>query len=838
MGPRGAARAAAIAVLLLAGPASARAQDPVRGYEEGFFDLFLYQAGRRVGVNTLVDSAGRVLVPLRAVAEHAGILMTWTPDSVVLEWPPDTWRTLLRLDDRAIVTELGTTTVAPTEWILGGADLFLSTAVLGRILGSPVEIAFADLTIVLTPHPDFPILRRFDVAHRRRIAPSAPVTAETVDVPYPARTGGLAGSWGISANQGAGTHAGALRAAVGGSVWGGGMESGGTLTFGNAVATELQDRFVRWVRGFPEHPWLRQLQVGTVFSDGPAGQRINGVAATNAPFTTPRFFDDAVIEPALPAGWEYEVYQGEYLVGVGTRDAPVRTAVNYGNTPVRIRMLGPSGQEIQQQIVYVIRPDMVPQGEWRWFAGAGACADEGCDDYAYADLRRGISSRLTAGVGLDRITPLRGSSRIRPSVALIGNPLNNVSADLQFQPGSLFRTGLQIHSPEAGSVAAQYAWIEPPGDAPVLGGWNAQLTGSARVPGLGGRFVNGRLLARGARNGHVDLWQGAIATTIDRLYTTLEYESGLQARDLLTTRVFASWPAPGLGPIRDLAVSAAVGVSSIGAEMLEFGTSVRPTPTITAAASLRMRKDARPTFVLGLTTRLGAAYTQVRASSTGQTRSVYLSADGGFAHDPALGLLPLAFESLGRAGIGGAVFEDLNGDGVRNADEPPVPGATIAVGTERVRSGDDGTYRTWLIRPYEVETVALDSLSVPFHLVPLRRAVLVRPSPNLFTRIDIALVRTREVTGSIEGGEAFEDLAGIGIEILDGDRRVAADTRTFRDGDFYVPRLRPGRYALRVAGSSLAALGASTSPAELAFDVPAEGDLPIELPPLRLVRLR
>jgi hypothetical protein len=59
-----------------------------------------------------------------------------------------------------------------------------------------------------------------------------------------------------------------------------------------------------------------------------------------------------------------------------------------------------------------------------------------------------------------------------------------------------------------------------------------------------------------------------------------------------------------------------------------------------------------------------------------------------------------------------------------------------------------------LIEPYEALPIALDSLSMPFDRVAARPVTIVRPSPNLFTRVDIAVVRTREVTGSVSSSSS------------------------------------------------------------------------------------
>jgi hypothetical protein len=486
-------------------------------------------------------------------------------------------------------------------------------------------------------------------------------------------------------------------------------------------------------------------------------------------------------------------------------------------------MIGPAGQEQTRDLVYVVRPEMVPSGTWRYGLGAGACADPGCEDYSWAELRHGFFSRLTAGAGIDRITLDDDAPRWRPYVLATGNPVRNLGAELQFQPGALFRSAMQLQTADAASWSGSYAWFEPAGEANVLAGWNAQLSASAPIALFGGRFMTARALLRGTERNRIDLWQITAATALHRIYTSLEYEHGFQSRDLLTTRAFASWPTLDRVPLRDLAASAAVGFSRLGPDLLELGASARPIPTFTISTAVRTRRGSKPTFIFGFATRLDAGFAQARAAHASEGSSLFVSADGAVAHNRDLGAIMLPFEGIGRAGVAGVVYDDLDGDGVQSSSDPPVRDAVISVGTMRVRTDEDGSYHAWLIEPYEALPVALDSLTIPFDRVAAHPLTVVRPSPNIFTRVDIPIVRTREVTGRVSS-ESSLNVGGVGVEVLDRSGAVVATTRTFRDGEYYLPRIRPGRYRVRIAAASLAALGLSTQSAELELEVPASGE--------------
>lgn len=142
-----------------------------------------------------------------------------------------------------------------------------------------------------------------------------------------------------------------------------------------------------------------------------------------------------------------------------------------------------------------------------------------------------------------------------------------------------------------------------------------------------------------------------------------------------------------------------------------------------------------------------------------------------------------------------------------------------------------GRYRTWEIQPYEPAVIAVDSLSLDFNSVPGSSEVVVRPSPNLFNRVDLPLQRTREVIGTVQLPEGRSP-GGVSIEVVGFDGSVVVSGRTFSDGELYLQRVPPGEYAVRVADASLRALGLCSEPVPLI--VPSVGDEVRELPTLHL----
>jgi hypothetical protein len=74
------------------------------------------------------------------------------------------------------------------------------------------------------------------------------------------------------------------------------------------------------------------------------------------------------------------------------------------------------------------------------------------------------------------------------------------------------------------------------------------------------------------------------------------------------------------------------------------------------------------------------------------------------------------------------------------------------------------------------------------------------------------------------------------LELIELSTGAIQKVVTFSDGEFYISRLRPGRYELRTAESSLRALRARAEPERVRFAISAKGDeVLVELEPITLI---
>jgi hypothetical protein len=816
-------------------------------WAEGYFQLYVEQIPRRPTIVALVEQ-DRVLVPLSPILLLTEVPMHFDGDRRVLEWPPDVWRTTLDPAERTIEIAQDVIRVPEAAWVEQDGEIFLGTEHLARLLASDVRVDMANLVISITDGPEFPAVLRSRQALRRT---AEAARAQVFDprqyegVPYPARTGGFAAGWSVSMTQSSGGTSGLARPTVGAGLLGGAAEVGFTSSFYEGRSPTIRDVTASYQRVFPENDRVRQINIGTFRSNGVVARPIVGASISNEPWITPRYFDQTVLTPPVPAGWEYEIYQGSRLVGVSSADAPreVEAPLSYGSTPMRIRMIGPAGQEQIQDLVYFVPSTQIPAGRTRYSAGGGACNGLGCDAYAFAEIGHGLSRRWTAYGGADYLaTP--GESQIQPYARVGFAATGALNLGLQARGDSFLRGDVRGFWGRGGQLGASYSWTRPDGGVLGPAGWVGQLTGSAPIAAIGGPWLHGRLFLRGLESDRVDAWQAGLSTSFGLTNVSLDVESGLQASTMTTGRVQQTLVGGLPWSIDNIAVGGGLGTTTDGIELLEAGAQVRTRGGAVVDARFRARRGFQPSLALGVTLQSPLGFLRGRSTSGGSS-SYFLGADGGVVYDRDVGVMPLTFQTgVGRGGVTGEVFYDLDGDGVRSDDEPPVEGAGVIIEGWRSKTDEEGRFTLWELTPYEGASVVLDSLSVDPEWAPVDADLRLRPSPNLFTRVSIPLRRTRELMGSVlasppggaEPGASGTPLAGAGVEVvnlLTGE--VVLTERTFSDGVFYATRLRPGLYRLRLSAPTAAALGL-TDPPEIAFEIPQESGPPVEVGPLILPR--
>jgi hypothetical protein len=812
---------------------AALAAAPLHCQEEGIMELRLTAVPDTRTVGVLMDARGEVLVPLLATAEFLEIPAEIVGNAVTLQWPPEVWSMGVDLASREVRTGDVRNVLPEAEWVRRDNEVFVSVAALSRILGAEVHVDWENLGLILAGRADFPVIVRIhNVARRQTMRPGGARPAAEPDVPYPSRSGGGTGAWGLSSAVTNGEVRGGARAALGVAVLGGALEAGAAARFGPEVG--VGNPYGRYARAFPRGSAFRQLELGDVRSDGLVSRPFFGISLTNEPLYAPHYFGEALIRPVVPAGWEYEVYQGEYLLGVSPRGSgeAVPAAIGYGTTPLRVRMIGPAGQERTEELVFFVPAVQVPPGEWRYALGGGACRAGGCTAIGYADVRRGVARNLTVGIGVDHVERDTLPSDTRPYGIVSFNPRTDLRAEVRARAGALVHGTLQQYRRHGGWRLAG-GWRQEEGlytlPSPV---WFGEGGGAFRLTRGPSVNLNGRI--RGGMEGAPAQWQVGAVTGFARLQTGASYERGFQQVDVLSVNAHTSLPRRLVPSLRDLNLNARMDVANGAVHGAALNSTFRPVDRASVTAGFAWRAETgRRSVSLSVVTRTPAAYVQTNTYVEGGRTGTFASASGGVAVDGE-SFVADPFETIGRAGVRGVAFYDENGDGVRGPHEQVMANVPVSIGGERTVTGPDGAYAIWGLLPYAVISVGVDTLNLAATDVsPHRSDYLVRLTPNLYAAVDLPLVRTREVLGRLLWRGPPSVLGGITIEARRPGDEVPYRTLTFSDGEFYFQRLPAGEYTLTVAESSLRVLGATLDGPPPTLTVPGTaGEAAIPAPTL------
>ncbi|MEX1181787.1 MAG: carboxypeptidase-like regulatory domain-containing protein [Gemmatimonadota bacterium] len=801
-------------------------------------------------VFVLIDSAGGVLVPVMATAEYLGLDAQRSGSAITL--PRITGgRAVLDGGAPSLTMSGETLLLAPADVVVREDDIYLRLPRLEQLLEAEAILDMAELTLMIVRGVPFPAQQRL-VAEQRR----AMVMARQQfgggrqpddTVAYPPVTGGAILDWDLSTVGLDPTRLTTLRTQLGGAVLGGNLNTAVTFEAGREAGDAVRDVAVQYHRVFPHGSYIRQARAGDIVSSGIFSRFVRGVEISNRPYVRTHELGGVLVQPDLPAGWEYEVFQGNQLLGysdAGGFDAisvPLRT----GSTPVQVRMYGPAGEEVVSTLLYQAPVSLIPYDSVEYAVGAGRCEPGVCERFAHADVRYGWSTFLTFGGGVETIRDSVGEHPRFYAVSSFSTG-TRVTGEVTVMPGALYSAVLAVF-PRDGTSGQVRANLSRPGFGPVslLGDerrrWDVEGTWyerrlSSALPVSQLRFGGG---AAGSVTG-VERWRISAAGSFRLGYVEARYDNERTSDrpHLLTARASVMTPFTAAGTTFRPMVNAALGLGGVGVRLVELGTSVQPLENAVLNAGLQWTRGySRPALTLGLTARLDAATAALRVVSNprgGGSSAALLRGSAALAPGGVVTTYPSA--RGGYAGVHGTVYVDTDADGRFSAADRVVSGARILVAGRAVTADEQGRYVAWGLQAIEVAAVALDSTrSADPSWTTARPAILVRPAPNMARRVDLPLIQTRELIGSVTAAAGVPTVASLTLQITDLASGVVSSTTTFSDGQFYVSRIRPGRYRITVSPASLAAIGAAVQGPPVEFTVPVSGDdTVVELPPLHL----
>jgi|CXWL01.1.fsa_nt_gi hypothetical protein len=575
-----------------------------------------------------------------------------------------------------------------------------------------------------------------------------------------------------------------------------------------------------------------------------------GAMVTNRPVERRDSFDRTDFRGELPNGWDAELYRNGQLLMFAHNRADGRyefldVPLLYGQNRFEIVLYGPQGQIRREARNVPVGLDSIPPRKTYYWAGS---YQEGHDLIGLGGngrffgqtgwrgtfgVERGLNAKTSVAALAHSLVLDDGIRRNYGELALrraVGPTLVEVSGSQMSSGGSALRAQMlgEFHNTYV-SVETINAWGSFRSDRvirDVTGLHTVSLDHSFK---LGRTFlpvhVESRYTTRSTGSDSLDA-AARVSTSIGRMSLTGE----LNWRD--ERRKFGPDP-PGVMEASLLANARIGKVRFRGEARYRLRPDSRfENATLVAEWSAgrgddRHRGDWRAEIGYDRPlrrARAGLGYIR-RFEKLALTASVEAGSDGSLAGglnlafslgpDPTeKGGIRMTSERLATQGQAVArVYRDLNGDGVRQADEPVEKDVQLAAGRVPVEhlTGKDGQVVIDSLEPYQAVLIGIDASSLPDPLVqPATPGMVITPRPGVAVAIELPLVSAGEIDGTLvrAGGGHFE---GVDLELLDAEGRVAARTRSEFDGFFLFEGIPYGRYTVRIARLSAEAARVATT---------------------------
>lgn len=563
-----------------------------------------------------------------------------------------------------------------------------------------------------------------------------------------------------------------------------------------------------------------EFLVGDVFDSGlnliTRARSGTGIRLGNFPLERSDRFGAESLRGALPSGWLVELFQDGALVDMRTPGAAelyefLDVPLHFGANELRLVFHGPHGEIREDVVRRMLGSDLVEDGEVHWRLTSVDGKDGGRQSAVVADL--GINERMTLSSGAALVEMDDGTHRYVTAgmEAMVGPALARFDAVADLDGGMAAELSLQSrlgpidvslrHAELAGFLSNVFAEASDPLQRRTFVGLNAMIP----MAGVRAFPVSVALDRSVHESGDTDSsLKIRVGAALGRTFVTNETSfrwadetlggSLAEGRLLMRHRFDA------------FAVRGEIGYQIDDEFFVDWATlaaeAVVAGDWFVRAELSHDRTSASNRYAIGVE-RMGRAFGiggELSLDDDGLTVAVVVRM--GIARDPGSGRWLTRAEPLASMGaVSARPFLDLDGDGTRDADEPPFE-STVRAGRSGSgqATGESGT--AFLLAPaHRSVAVAVDPelLSDPLAL-PSPQAIHVVPRPGRVACVDLPVVLTGDIAGTVLLDEDGVQRPAGGAEVVllapSGD--IVATARCAHDGFYNLTRVPPGRHRVTV----------------------------------------
>ncbi len=562
-----------------------------------------------------------------------------------------------------------------------------------------------------------------------------------------------------------------------------------------------------------------------------------GAFVTNRPIQNPQNFDRTDFRGELPAGWDAELYRNGQLLGFASDRADGRyefldVPLLYGQNRFEVVLYGPQGQIRREEHVAAVGLDSIPPRQTRYWFGINqqdhdllglsrAPPRVNAGWRASAGLERGLNAKTSVAAFGHMMRDMQGQRQYFGEFALrrsLGPALAELSAATDFHGGMAYRaqmlaefgkTNVQLESIsakggfESDRIVNKVTGVHTIGvDQPLhVGRTTIPLHFDARYTS---RATGANTVETGLRT-YFGLGKIALSTRLDWRHDRVPF--GPAPPDELVTSLLANARIGRVrfrseGRFRILPTAKLESLTLVGEWTGKHGTTEQRSNNWRAEIGYDASGRVRGGLGYVRQFKKVALTASVEAATDGSV-GAGLNLAFSLGPDPSRpGHIRMTSDPLATNGqLLATVFRDLNGDGIRQPDEPGEKDVQLTTGRAPAEGLTDASGRVMIntLPTFEPLLVGIDSSSLPDPLVqPKGPGFVLTPRPGIVARIDFPLVSAGEVDGTLAraGGGSLE---GVELELLDEEKRVVGKTRTEYDGFFLFEGVPYGSYTVRIA---------------------------------------
>jgi hypothetical protein len=559
-----------------------------------------------------------------------------------------------------------------------------------------------------------------------------------------------------------------------------------------------------------------------------------GIVIGNLPVDQSSVFEKMDLRGELPIGYEVELYRNDVLIGsvdqgVNGRYEFLQVPLEYGLNVLRLVFYGPHGERREEVRQINAGEGRLAKGDFQFAASAiqqdenlipiygntipVALIDQG-KIRAVASAQYGLSSRITAVAGLasfvangDRRT--QGNAGIRTN---IGSAAVQLDTAFQNNGAWAFQTGL------AGRIfGTSYVFQHTEYGGDFIDELRSVTSGSYRRDtqlrldrgfNLGTRVLATNLVAERSEHDGATEWNAAFraSTSVSRWLVSNSFIYRRFDGNIFSTETLdGAFELNGL--VADWGVRAAIDYFlKPGSKLRDLNIAIDHNlggGALLRATVFHQLSQGHGTNVgLSLSKRVGAFDMGGDVAYDSATKAFVVGMRASFSLGNALGSWRFEPPGLARGGSLVAIaFRDLNGDGLREPGEPPLEGVGFRGGSGEVTTNKGGMALVTGLgdgRPAQVSMIT-DTLPDPY-MFPTRPGVEVVPRPGRTHRALFPVVAVSEVEGHafFHNGSSSRAVSNVHLQLVDSKGAVVSTANTEYDGYFFIDRVAPGDYTIRI----------------------------------------